>query len=171
MADGTTPSHGFQVSIGLLMSTALYEQFLKEDIANLDIDACVAAWPTLEEAREKALELFKGTDFPTIGAKETEAKYIDRDALRKQLETLRDNWPAIKKRLEQQIIPLEEARRRLAAVGAPVDPEQIGISRQRLRDSVLRAQHIRRRFTILDIAVRINALDRWLDNIFCTDRK
>ena len=168
MADGTMPSHGFQVSIGSLMSTALYEQLLKEDIANLDIEACVEAWPTLEQAREKALDLFRGTDFPTIGATETEAKYIDGDALREQLTTLRDNWPTIKARLEQQLIPLPEARRRLDAVGAPVQPEQIGISRRRLLDSVIRAQHIRRRFTILDIAVRTGLLQKWLDAVDAT---
>lgn len=166
MDDGTMPSHGFQVSIGSLMSTALYEQFIADDIANLDIDACLAAWPTLEEAKTKALALFAGTDFPTIGATETEAKYIDHNALRKQLETLRNNWPEIKQRLEHQLIPLTEARRCLAAVGAPVEPEQIGISRERLRRSAERAQHIRRRFTILDIAVRTASLDRWLNNIF-----
>lgn len=166
MADGTMPSHGFQVSIGSLMSTALYEELFKEDIANLDIDACVAAWPSLEVAREKALELFRGTDFPTIGATETEAKYVDAAGLRAQLETLRANWPAIKERLQKQLIPLADARARLEAVGAPVEPEQIGIERSRLRDSVIRAQHIRRRFTILDIAVRTGMLDRWLDRIF-----
>lgn len=166
MADGTMPSHGFQVSIGSLMSTALYEELLKEDIAALDIDACVAAWPDLDTAKERALDLFRGTDFPTIGATETEAKYIDREALRQQLSKLRDRWPVIREHLVQQLIPLGEARRRLAAVGAPVEPEQIGISRQRLRDSVIRAQHIRRRFTILDVAVRTAMLDKWLDNIF-----
>lgn len=166
MADGTMPSHGFQVSIGSLMSTALYEELLKEDIENLAIDACVEAWPTLDEAKAYALELFKGTDFPTIGATETEAKYIDKDGLRRQLETLRDKWSVIKERLTRQLIPFDEAKRSLAAVGAPVEPEQIGISRERLRQSVIRAQHIRRRFTILDIAVRTRLLDKWLDNIF-----
>lgn len=166
MADGTMPSHGFQVSIGLLASTALYQQLLNEDIENLDIDACVEAWPTLEDAKTKAIELFRGTDFPTIGATETEAKYIDREGLREQLGILRDKWPVIKERLEKQLIPLEEASRRLTAVGAPVQPEQIGISRERLRESVIRAQYIRRRFTILDVAVRTQLLDNWLDNIF-----
>lgn len=166
MANGLMPSHGFQVSIGSLMSTALYEQLLNSDIENLDIDACVEAWPTLDEAKATALDLFRGTDFPTIGATETEAKYIGKEALRSRLETLRDKWPAIKRRLEEQLIPLPEARRRLAAVGAPVEPEEIGISKKRLRDSVIRAQHIRRRFTILDIAVHTQMLDKWLNNIF-----
>lgn len=166
MADGTMPSHGFQVSIGSLMSTALYEEMLKEDFSTLDIEACVNAWPSLEEQRAEALDMFRGTDFPTIGDKEITAKYIDREALRAQLSVLKENWPRIKERVKAQLIPLGEARQRLAAVGAPVESEQIGICRERLRSSVIRAQKIRRRFTILDIAVRTNLLDKWLDNIF-----
>lgn len=171
MADGTMPSHGFQVSIGMLMSTALYEQFINEDIENLDVEACVAAWPSLEEAQKEAAAMFAGTDFPSIGVTEISAKYITADALREQLNTLKSNWAEIRRRLVAQIIPYGEARERLAAVGAPVDPEQIGISRQRLRDSFIRAQHIRRRFTILDIAVRIGRLDAWLDRIFDTEAR
>ena len=166
MADGHTPSHGFQVSIGLLASTAYYEQFLKSDIANLDIEAAVAAWPDQAEAERYALELYAGTDFPEIGLKETRAKYIDKDQLRVQLTTLKNNWPEIKARLEKQIVPFDEATRRLRIVGAPTLPEEIGISRERMKASVIRAQHIRRRFTILDVAVRTNLLDQWTNAIF-----
>lgn len=166
MADGHVPSHGFQVSIGMLMSTALYQQLLNEDIAALDVEKCVTAWPTLTEAQSKAREMFKDSDFPTIGETEITAKYIDHNALRTQLNLFKENWTDIRHRLATQIIPYEEAKARLAEVGAPTEPEQIGISRERLRNSFLRAQHIRRRFTILDIAVRTCLLDKWLDRIF-----
>ena len=166
MADGHTPSHGFQVSIGLLAATAYYEQFLHSDIARLDIEGAVAAWPELAEAEKYALELYAGTDFPEIGLKETRAKYIGKQQLREQLATLKNNWPQIKARLEKQIIPFAEASRRLRIVGAPTRPEEIGITRRRMKESVIRAQHIRRRFTILDVAVRTNLLGQWTDAIF-----
>ncbi len=166
MADGRIPPHGFQVSIGLLASTAYYEQFLRSDIAHLDVEGAVAAWPELAEAERYALELYAGTDFPEIGLRETRAKYIDKRQLREQLITLKNNWPQIKTRIERQIIPFAEASRRLRIVGAPTLPEEIGITRQRMRESVIRAQHIRRRFTILDVAVRTNLLNQWTDAIF-----
>ena len=169
MADGHTPSHGFQVSIGLLAATAYYEQFLHSDIARLDIEGAVAAWPELAEAEKYALELYAGTDFPEIGLKETRAKYIGKQQLREQLATLKNNWPQIKARLEKQIIPFAEASRRLRIVGTPTRPEEIGITRRRMKDSVIRAQHIRRRFTILDVAVRTNLLGQWTDAIFGPD--
>ncbi len=163
MADGTMPSHGFQVSIGTLMSTALYEQFLKEDIENLDIEACVVAWPELDEQIAASQEMFKDTDFPNIGATELKAKYVNRDELRRELTVLKKNWPTIKERLANQIIPFAQLQESLKLVGAPYQPEHIGISKERLYQSAIRAQQIRRRFTILDVAVRTSNLTKWLD--------
>ncbi len=164
MEDGTVPSHGFQVSIGTLASTALYEQMFAEDISNLDVEACVDRWQSLEDAKEEALQLFKDTDFPTIGATEIEAKYIDKEELRKQLNTLKNNWEEIREKLRNQLIPFDKLRSSLEAVGAPVKPEQIGITVDRLIKSADRAQRIRRRFTILDVAVRTGKLEKWSES-------
>ena len=164
--NGQHVSHGFQVSIGMLAVTAFYEQALKTDFSCLDIDMCCKNWNDPEIADQIALEMFADTDFPTIGVTETRAKYIDRKALAKQLDLLKTRWSIIKQELATQLIPFNEVKRRLEAVGAPTEPEQIGISRQRLRDSFIRAQYIRRRFTILDLAVRTCNMENWLDALF-----
>ena len=70
------------------------------------------------------------------------------------------------RRLSDQLLPYKEVKQRLQLVGAPIEPEEIGISRRRLRDSFVRAQYIRRRFTVLDLAVRTGYMDRWLDALF-----
>ena len=57
-------------------------------------------------------------------------------------------------------------KRRLELVGAPTEPEEIGISRARLRESFVRAYHIRRRFTVLDVAVRTRTLYALLAGLF-----
>ena len=111
-------------------------------------------------------EMFVGSDFPLIGVTELKAKYVDRDTLRCQLNTLKKNWKHIRSRLQTQLVPFGELRESLRLVGAPTAPDQIGISCERLRRSAIRAQQIRRRFTILDIAVRIGCLEKWLDAVF-----
>ena len=63
-------------------------------------------------------------------------------------------------------MPYAELKRRLCLVGAPAEPEEIGITRERLRASFQRAYHIRRRFTVLDLAVRTGLLDGSLDALF-----
>lgn len=164
--NGQHVSHGFQVSIGMLAVSAFYEQALKTDFSCLDIDKCCENWKEPEIADRIALEMFTGTDFPTIGVTETRAKYVDRKTLAKQLQLLKSRWHTIKQELKSQLIPYNEVKRRLEAVGAPTEPEQIGISRQRLRESFIRAQYIRRRFTILDLAVRTCNMDNWLNALF-----
>ena len=57
-------------------------------------------------------------------------------------------------------------RSRLKLVGAPVELEEIGVTRDYLRRSYIRAQYIRRRFTILDLSVRTNMQKKWLDILF-----
>ncbi|MDR1380232.1 MAG: sn-glycerol-1-phosphate dehydrogenase [Tannerella sp.] len=164
--NGAHVSHGFQVSIGSIAITAFYEQVLKTPLEKLDIEAACKAWPTAGEMDKTASEIFRGTDFPDIGLRETGAKYIDAAQLRKQLELLTGKWPEIRLRLEEQLLPYGEAKRRLQTVGAPVEPEQIGISRRRLRETFIRSQFLRRRFTVLDLAVRTNLMNQWLDGLF-----
>ena len=164
--NGEHISHGFQVSIGTIAITTLYEVFLSTDLSVLDVEASCRQWPLPADAEAEALHIFLGTDFPEIGLQETKAKYCDRSQLGKQLSLLKHNWATIKERLEAQVVPYQEAKRRLALVGAPTDPEQIGITRERLRETFIRAQFIRRRFTILDVSVRTGYLNTWLDQLF-----
>ncbi len=112
MVDGSVPSHGFQVAIGTLASTALYEQMFSED-------------------------------FPSIS-----------------------NWLEIRDKLKHQLIPYNQLRDSLEAVGAPTHPEQIGISRERLIQSIPRARRIRPRFTIFDIALDSGNFNKWALNLF-----
>ena len=164
--EGHTPSHGFKVSIGMLAVTALYEQMLHTDFSNFDVEAAVEAWPEAEDQAQEVRQMFGDTDFMSIAVTETMAKHFSRRLLRRQLTMLKLKWPEIRERLGKQLIPFAEVSRRLALVGAPTMPRQIGITRTRLRESFHRAVCIRRRFTILDVALRTNLLDTWLDNIF-----
>ncbi|HAZ03507.1 MAG: 3-dehydroquinate synthase [Bacteroidetes bacterium GWF2_42_66] len=164
--NGEHVSHGFQVSIGTLSILAFYEKILETPIEKLDVKACCNAWPTPEESDKQALKIFEGTDFPEIGLQETRAKYISREALADQLNLLVQKWPEIKTDLKKQLVPYAEAKKRLKLVGAPTEPEEIGISRARLRETFIRAQYLRRRFTVLDLAVRTNLFEKWLDGLF-----
>lgn len=164
--NGKQVSHGFQVSVATIAITAFYEQVLKTPLENLNIEAACEAWPTADALDKTALDMFRGTDFPEIGLQETRAKYVSKEQLRNQLQLLVEEWPAIRERLKKQCVPYEEARLMLKAVGAPVEPEEIGISRKRLRETFIRSQFLRRRFTVLDLAVYTNLMEQWLDGLF-----
>ena len=110
--------------------------------------------------------MFADSDFLERVLTEMRAKYITKTELAQQLETLRIKWPVIKERLSRQLLPSSEVKRRFQLVGAPVEPKDIGISTDRLCNSFFRAYHLRQRFTIIDLAVRIGCLDEWLGRLF-----
>jgi glycerol-1-phosphate dehydrogenase [NAD(P)+] len=164
--NGATPSHGFKVGIGTLAVTALYEKLLAKPLEKLDVEKCCAAWPDEKGWSEKTRVLFGEGELANVAATELRAKSCDEETLRKQLQQLRSVWPQLRARLREQLIPLVELRRMLQSAGAPTEPEQIGISNARLRDSFWQAFCIRRRFTVLDLAVRAGLLDECLNEIF-----
>jgi glycerol-1-phosphate dehydrogenase [NAD(P)+] len=65
---------------------------------------------------------------------------------------LRGTLPELKRRLLEQLVPSAQLATMLRDAGAPSRSEDIGISADRLRRSHRLAMHIRRRFTVLDVA-------------------
>lgn len=163
---GCAPSHGFKVAIGTLAVTALYEELLEMRLENLDVERCCRAWPDRDGWRDRVRALHGGGEILEGAWRETGEKAINPDELRKQLEKLCAVWPELREKLRVQLIPFFPLRRMLRLSGGPDEPEDIGISRARLRRSYWQAFSIRRRFTVLDLAVRANVLERCLDRIF-----
>ncbi len=163
---GRAPSHGLKVGIGTLAVTALYECLLRKPLAQLDFEPRIATWPDAAEWAQRAREHLGESDAGAVAIREIAAKHISPDDLRWQLERLRAVWPRLAEQLRQQLIPFAALGAMLRAAGAATDPGHIGIARDRLRESHWQAFFIRRRFTILDLAVRTGLLDDCLSEVF-----
>jgi len=163
---GQIPLHGFKVGIGTLAAVGLYEYLLTQRLDNLDLESCCARWPDEAAGEASVRSLFRQPELTTVALQESRAKWVEAGVLRGQLETLRRVWPGLKERLRQQLIPLPELKTRLRAAGAPVEPEEIGISRGRLRESFQQSYYLRRRFTVLDLAARCSLLEPALSHLF-----
>lgn len=165
--EGASVSHGFKVGIGTLVSTAFLEMLLEEPVEKLDIEERVALWKSWDETERDIRRVF-GDDPELVerGLQETCAKYVDAEGLRCELERLRRAWPELCGRIRAQIIPFGEVRRRLELVGAPFEPEQIGVSRTRLRASCEKIPYMRSRYSVIDVGFRCGFLEKWLDKLF-----
>ncbi len=164
--EGYAPSHGFKVGIGTLASLSLYDVLLRHDLEHLNVGNAIRDWPTREQAEGRILALFGSGELADKALEETRAKHPSFGALRAQLERLRDGWPALRERLTRHLQPFRDARAMLREAGCPVEPEQIGITRERLRRSYEQAYYIRRRYTILDFAMRAGLFESALDTLF-----
>jgi glycerol-1-phosphate dehydrogenase [NAD(P)+] len=156
---GVAPSHGFKVGIGTLASLHLYEVLLRQQLDRLDMDAAVSSWPAAQQVEMRIAALLGTGELAQKAREETRAKQISLDALRAQLIRLRDGWPALRERLNRHLQPFRNACSMLREAGCPVESEQIGISRERLRTSYEQAYYIRRRFTVLDFAMRLGLFE------------
>lgn len=164
--NGEAPSHGFKVGVGTLASLAVYDYLLESDLAPFDVEQAVSKWPSIEtlEARIAAVLGDKALAGKAVG--EMRVKYISHESLRAQLMRLRDHWPGLRERLKRRLPRFAETRERLRTAGCPFEPEQIGISRERLRLSFEQAWYIRRRYTVLDFVQRAGIAGSTMDAIF-----
>lgn len=163
---GEAPSHGFKVAIGTLASLNLYEAIRSRDLSQVDVDAALARWPSLDRVEARIAELLGTGELAAKSIEETRAKYPGPEALRAQIERLKAGWPLLQERLTRHLQPFREARSMLQEAGCPVEPEQIGIPRDRLRLSYEQAYYIRRRYTVLDFAMRLGLFESAMDELF-----
>ena len=165
--EGKHVSHGFKVAIGTLVSTACLEYLLTKDFTKLDIDACLAAWPTWDEMEAHIREIFAGKPGHLArGLVESKGKYCDKENLRKQLEAVKDNWPELKEKIRKQIIPFDEVHDCLKRVRAPYEPEMIGVTKERLRSTFRCIPFMRNRFTGIDLIYRCGLMNEVEEHLF-----
>ena len=165
---GRPVSHGFKVGIGTLASTRTLELLLEQDWAHLDVEAVVAQWwPSFDDVKATFPSLF-GDRPAHIRRAELEyaKKFPSRDTLRAELTALQAKWPELSARIRAQLLPFEEVRANLKKAGAPVEPEEIGVTRARFRETLRGVPYMRSRYFGLDLVLELGLMDALTDRLF-----
>ncbi|MBQ2108249.1 MAG: sn-glycerol-1-phosphate dehydrogenase, partial [Bacteroidales bacterium] len=134
--------------------------------SKIDVDKCVAAWPSLEEEQERAKRIYADFPVPTLGYEEITKKWQPKEEVRAQLQKVKDTWPEFKKKLQAQVWPFEKMRDMFRRAGAPTTPEEIGVTRAELRKITDYVQLMRWRINLLDLAKRACFYDELMDKVF-----
>ena len=166
--NGRPVSHGFKVGIGTLASTATLEFLLEQDLTTLDVDRAVAKWwPTFEELKATFPRVYGSRPAHIVRAEqEMSGKYVPPEALRNELVFIRDNWRDLAAKMKTQILTFNEVRAALMAVGAPYEPEMIGVSRARFCETFSGVPYMRNRFFSLDLVLQLGLLPALLKRLF-----
>jgi len=166
--DGKPVSHGFKVGVGTLISTATLEFLLGQDLTKFDIEAAVAKWPKTFAEMAATFPVVYGNRPDHIKRAESEMakKYSTPDELRRELAFVKTAWPELSKKLKAQIMPFEEVREKLKQVGAPYEPEMVGVSRAKFRETYRGIPYMRARYFSLDLVSRLGLMDELLDHLF-----
>lgn len=165
---GRPVSHGFKVGIGTLFSTKALEFLLRHDLSKLDVEKAVASWPSSFDTLKATFPAVYGDRPAHIRRAEGEMakKYSPPDKLRAELSTFKKAWPELSESIRAQIMPFDEVRESLRLAGAPYEPEQIGVTRARFRDTCRGVPYMRNRYFGLDLVERIGLMDELLGELF-----
>ena len=93
-------------------------------------------------------------------------KFPSRDTLRAELTALQAKWPELSARIRAQLLPFEEVRANLKKAGAPVEPEEIGVTRARFRETLRGVPYMRSRYFGLDLVLELGLMDALTDRLF-----
>ncbi len=159
-------SHGFKVGVGSIAISALYEVILRRDLSALNADEAARNWPAWGEVERGVREAYSGSKLEEAAVNETRAKYVDADTLRERMEGLRRVWPKLREKIEAQLLPADVLREQLRAAGCPTSPEEIGLSLEDFKATYRRAQMLRKRYTVLDVANEACILDECVEELF-----
>ena len=169
--NGRPVSHGFKVGLGTLASTATLEFLLEQDLSSIDVEAKVAAWwPSFDAVKAAFPSVFPGRPAHVRRAEQEFArKYPSRDALRRELTVIRDNWGDLARKIRTQLMPLPEVREKLRTVGAPTAPGQIGVTIERFRETFAGVPFMRARYFGADLVQRLGLMPALLERLFGAD--
>jgi glycerol-1-phosphate dehydrogenase [NAD(P)+] len=162
-------SHGFKVGVGSIAIAALYELLLERDLDDLDIGALRDSWPTREEMESSVREQHTNPELEEGAVEQTLAKYISADELAGRLELLREVWPKLREKVGEQLMPAARIKEMLEAAGCPTTPVEICLGWEGFEKTYVRAQTIRKRYTVLDLASETGLLDECLAELFAPE--
>ena len=160
---GERVSHGACVAVGCVMTLRLWDWLLAQNLGQLDIAALVAAAPDMDAKTKMIHHAFGNTEIAARSIEETRAKQNTAAELRARLTSLVAQWPNLRRRLSDHLMPADQMCAALHKAGAPSDASQIGVSQDNLRRTLLRARFLRSRYTVLDVLEETGLLNRAVD--------
>lgn len=160
--EGKEPAlHGLQVGIGTLVALNLYQILLETKPSD---------WNPCEEELKHPFEREGGfvERYGEVAERvktEFAAKWLSREQANEAREKLAKHWSRVQEIVNSTWVPPELHRQRLATIGAATHPQEIGVSLDEIREAILHAREIRRRWTILDTAYLVGILPSQLDGV------
>lgn len=153
--------HGIKVGTGLLTVLHMYRRLAGE---NIDFSSLKerefdkAAW----ELRVR--ECYKDAAEGILALEEECGKNSPEKRL-KRLKRLEEVWPEMVSMISEELPVPEEMERMMAELGAPINPQQFGVSMKQVKDGIVLAKEVRNRFTILQILWDLGLLEQYADDM------
>jgi glycerol-1-phosphate dehydrogenase [NAD(P)+] len=156
--DGVPVTHGHKVTIGTLAATAFTEIFFA-DPKGPPAPPKDFKRPTPSQRMPEVSAAFKESRAHDPVVKTALEKMLDDNTVDKINTAFRDNWKDIRSRVLDRLLPYDELKTLLGSAGCPLQPEVINLRRNDAIATARRAQMIRNKYSILDLAWDMGVLE------------
>jgi glycerol-1-phosphate dehydrogenase [NAD(P)+] len=145
--------------LGTLAAASLTEEVFKRKASDFNVKKRLETWPAWEKREAEIRGAFAHLPqaLPQL-IEINRKKFRTHEELLKRYQNLAELWAGLKKRVEAQLLPYEKLLRRFREAGCPTLPEEISLTRERFFRTFHRAQMLRDRFTVLDLAYELGIL-------------
>ncbi len=155
--------HGIQVGVGTLLSIPVIKAIGKMEPDREKALAYVNTFD-MEEWKGFTKKVF-GAASPSIIKREEEEQKYNKQFHKKRLEIILSKWEEIQKIIDE--LPEETwLREKLKETGAPLTPEELGISREMVHDSFIATKDIRDKYISTRLLWDLGMLEETADRFF-----
>jgi glycerol-1-phosphate dehydrogenase [NAD(P)+] len=166
-AGGVPVTHGHKVAMGTLAASAFTEILFSRPEA--PAGAFKRPGPARREAEVREAFGGAGSKAVTGAVKTALEKLLEPEAAKNLAGALRDAWKPLRDRVLERLPPYRELRALMERGGCPLRPEEINLTRKRTIAASRRAQMIRNRYTVLDLAWDLGVFEEVLSRMEDSD--
>ncbi|GHU64759.1 3-dehydroquinate synthase [Spirochaetia bacterium] len=149
--NGVPVTHGHKVTIGTLALTAFTEIFFADPSGPPAVPKGFIR-PGIEEREAEVSKAFEERPGHEGIIKKAKEKFMDNKKVEIINQAFRDSWKELRATVLARLLPYKELKELLAKAGCPVLPETIGLTRDYTIATARRAQMMRNRYGVIDIA-------------------
>jgi glycerol-1-phosphate dehydrogenase [NAD(P)+] len=171
--NGNPVTHGHKVAMGTLAAAAFTEVLFASPEAPSPDPGFKRPSPDEREAeirdsfRRSGIKSGPAVDAAVRVARE---KLLDDKQAAALAGALRDNWKRIREKVLDRFLPYAELTALMGRGGCPLNPAEINLTRNGVIAAARRAQMIRNRYTVLDLAWDLGVFERVLSRIEESER-
>jgi glycerol-1-phosphate dehydrogenase [NAD(P)+] len=149
--NGVPVTHGHKVTIGTLAATAFTEIFFAGP-AGPPKPPSAYKRPSLDERKAEVAAAFAGNRAQGQIVNTALEKLMDGKKEENLNRAFRDDWKNIRDKVLEKLLPYGKLKEMLGKAGCPLTPETVGLSRKDAIATARRAQMMRNKYSILDLA-------------------
>lgn len=139
--------HGTKVGVGMVTASCLYHMLSEE---NVDFEQAMRNGFDYERWAKKVTACYEEAT-PGIIQLEEQCGKNNLEKRNRRISYLKENWTLIQNTIKKALPKVETIEQLLTDLDAPINPEQIGVSMELVKDGIILAKEVRNRFTLLQI--------------------